>query len=34
MVLINWVWNYLTYATSLRLLIRPARYPERKHWGN
>ena len=34
MVLINWVWNYLTYATSLRLLIRPVRYPERKHWGN
>lgn len=33
-VLINWIWNYLTYSTSLRLLIRPTKYPERKHWGD
>ncbi len=31
-VLINWVWAYLFYTTSLRLLIRPVRYPIRKHW--
>lgn len=34
MVLINWMWNYMTYSTSLRLLIRPTRFPERKHWGD
>ena len=33
-VLLNWSWNYLTYGTSLRLLLRPRRYPERKHWGD
>lgn len=33
-VLLNWVWNYLTYSTSLRLLLRPAKYPLRKHWGD
>lgn len=33
-VLINWVWNYLTYSTSLRLLLRPTRYPLRRHWGD
>lgn len=33
-VLLNWVWNYLTYSTSLRLLFRPAKYPERRHWGD
>ena len=31
-VLINWVWAYFTYSTSLRLLIRPAKYPYRHHW--
>lgn len=31
-VLINWVWQYFTYATSLRLLIHAARYPLRRHW--
>lgn len=30
-VLINWVWAYLFYTTSLRLLIRPVKYPIRKH---
>lgn len=29
-VLINWVWAYFTYSTSLRLLIRPAIFPHRK----
>lgn len=33
-VLLNWVWNYMTYSTSLRLLIRPTRWPERRHWGD
>lgn len=32
-VLTNWTWNYLFYSTSLRLLLRPTRYPLRKHWG-
>ena len=31
-VLINWIWAYLFYTTSLRLLIRPVKYPIRKHW--
>lgn len=31
-VLINWIWAYLFYSTSLRLLIRPVKYPIRKHW--
>lgn len=33
-VMLNWVWNYVTYSTSLRLLLRPAKYPLRKHWGD
>lgn len=33
-VLINWIWNYLTYSTSLRLLVRPTKYPLRRHWGD
>ncbi|MCM1290332.1 MAG: NAD(P)/FAD-dependent oxidoreductase [Prevotella sp.] len=33
-VMLNWIWNYLTYSTSLRLLFRPAKYPLRKHWGD
>lgn len=33
-VLSNWAWNYLFYSTSLRLLLRPAKYPLRKHWGD
>ncbi len=31
-VLINWIWAYLFYSTSLRLLIRPVKFPIRKHW--
>lgn len=33
-VLLNWIWNYCTYSTSLRLLMRPVRFPLRKHWGD
>lgn len=33
-VLVNWFWNYLFYSTSLRLLLRPTRYPLRRHWGD
>lgn len=32
-VLVNWCWNYIFYNTSLRLLLRPSKYPLRKHWG-
>lgn len=31
-VLINWIWAYFNYSTSLRLLIHPCRYPIRKRW--
>lgn len=27
---INWVWNYFTYNTSLRLYIRPPKHPDEK----
>ena len=33
-VLINWVWAYFSYSTSLRLLIRPTKFPHRKHWDS
>lgn len=33
-VMLNWIWNYVTYSTSLRLLLRPAKYPQRRHWGD
>ena len=33
-VLLNWIWNYLTYSTSLRLLLRPKEFPVRRHWGD
>lgn len=33
-VLLNWSWNYFTYSTSLRLLLRPVKYPLRRHWGD
>lgn len=32
-VLINWLWAYFTYGTSLRLLIHPDKYPLRSRWG-
>ncbi len=32
-VLINWMWAYFTYNTSLRLLIHTTRYPLRSRWG-
>lgn len=33
-VLLNWIWNYFTYSSSLRLLLRPTRFPVRRHWGD
>lgn len=33
-VLLNWVWNYFNYSTSLRLLLRPTKYPLRRHWSD
>lgn len=33
-VLLNWMWNYLTYTSSLRLLLRPVKYPAHTHWGD
>ncbi len=33
-VMLNWIWNYFTYSTSLRLLLRPTKYPLRRHWGD
>ncbi|WP_304466488.1 NAD(P)/FAD-dependent oxidoreductase, partial [uncultured Muribaculum sp.] len=32
-VLINWIWAYFSYPTSLRLLLHPSRYPLRSRWG-
>lgn len=33
-VLMNWFWNYIFYSTSLRLLLRPTKFPQRKHWAD
>lgn len=33
-VLVNWFWNYIFYSTSLRLLLRPTKFPQRRHWGD
>lgn len=33
-VMMNWFWNYIFYSTSLRLLLRPTKYPLRRHWGD
>lgn len=30
--LINWIWAYFTYSTSLRLVLRPQKYPRRHNW--
>lgn len=32
-VLINWIWAYFTYSTSLRILLHPNKYPLRSRWG-
>lgn len=32
-VLINWIWEYFTYNTSLRILLHSTRYPLRRRWG-
>jgi NADH dehydrogenase len=28
-VLVNWMWGYCSYSTSLRLIMRPSLYPLR-----
>ncbi|MCM1368800.1 MAG: NAD(P)/FAD-dependent oxidoreductase [Candidatus Amulumruptor caecigallinarius] len=33
-VMTSWFWNYLFSSTSLRLLLRPTKFPERRHWGD
>lgn len=33
-VFLNWTWNYFTYSTSLRLLLRPVKFPLRRHWSD
>lgn len=33
-VMINWIWNYFTFSTGLRLLLRPDRYPIRHYWND
>lgn len=33
-VLLNWIWNYFSYSTALRLLMRPTRFPARRHWAD
>ncbi len=32
-VLIDWVWAYFSYGTSLRLLLHTSRWPLRSRWG-
>lgn len=32
-VFINWMWNYFTFSSGLRLIMRPSRYPLRSYWG-
>lgn len=32
-VMTNWIWNYITYSSQLRLLFRPVRYPAYRHWS-
>lgn len=33
-VLLNWMWNYFSYSTALRLLLRPTKFPARRHWSD
>lgn len=33
-VFLNWVWNYFSNSTSLRLRLLPSKYPLRRHWGD
>lgn len=32
-VLTNWIWEYFSYNTSLRILLHSTRYPLRRRWG-
>ncbi|MBE6304584.1 MAG: NAD(P)/FAD-dependent oxidoreductase [Bacteroidales bacterium] len=31
-VLVNWIWAYFSYQSSLRILIRPDKYPVKNRW--
>lgn len=31
-VLINWMWSYCNFSSSLRLMLRPGKYPNRSYW--
>ena len=31
-VLINWIWAYFSYQSSLRILVRPDKYPVKNRW--
>lgn len=33
-VMLNWMYSYIFANTSLRLLLRPTRFPLRRHWGD
>ena len=33
-VLNNWAYSYIFQNTALRLLLRPSKYPLRRHWGD
>lgn len=32
-VFVNWMWNYFTFSSGLRLLLRPGKYPLRNYWN-
>lgn len=32
-VLVNWLWAYFSYSTSLRLIMHPNKFPLRSRWG-
>lgn len=33
-VMLNWIWNYFSNGTTLRLRLLPTKYPMRRHWGD
>lgn len=33
-VLLNWIWNYFSNSSTLRLRLLPSKYPLRRHWGD
>lgn len=32
-VMINWTWSYFNFSSSLRLMFRPGKYPNRSYWN-